>query len=135
MKLESTLRPNSGLLFAAPMLDAVLLLLVFFVLSSNFVVKSGIPVDLPVSSSILPPISGSHIITVLPGSSPRLFFNEQEIAFADLEAALDKDKASPDRRHVVILADRTAAFGVVMKISEAVTSRGFDLAYATMQYR
>jgi hypothetical protein len=33
------------------------------------------------------------------------------------------------------MADRTAAFGVVMKISELVTSRGFDLAYATMQYR
>jgi biopolymer transport protein ExbD len=133
MKLESTLRPNSGLLFAAPMLDVILLLLVFFVLSSNFVVKSGVRVDLPVSSSILPPVNSSHIITVLPGSSPRLFFNEREIAFADLEAALDQ--ASPERRHVVILADRTAAFGVVMKISELVTSRGFDLAYATMQYR
>ena len=115
------------------MLDVVLLLLVFFVLSSNFVVKSGVRVDLPVSSSILPPVNGSHIITVLPGSSPRLFFNEREIAFADLEVALDQ--APPDRRHVVILADRTAAFGVVMKISELVTSRGFDLAYATMQYR
>jgi biopolymer transport protein ExbD len=133
MKLESTLRPNSGLLFAAPMLDMVLLLLVFFVLSSNFVVKSGVPVDLPVSSSILPPANGSHVITVLPGASPRLFFNEREIAFADLEAALDE--ATPEHRHVVIMADRTAAFGVVMKISELVTSRGFDLAYATMQYR
>lgn len=115
------------------MLDMVLLLLVFFVLSSNFVVKSGVPVDLPVSSSILPPANGSHVITVLPGASPRLFFNEREIAFADLEAALDE--ATPEHRHVVIMADRTAAFGVVMKISELVTSRGFELAYATMQYR
>ncbi len=133
MKLESTLRPNSGLLFAAPMLDVIILLLVFFVLSSNFVVKSGVPVDLPVSSSILPPVSGSHIITVLPGNSPRIFFNEREIGFADLETALDE--ASPQHRHVVIMADRTAAFGVVMRISELVTTRGYDLAYATMQYR
>ena len=133
MKLESTLRPNSGLLYAAPLLDVVLLLLVFFLISSNFVVRSGVPVDLPVSSSILPPVENSHVITVLPGSSPRLYLNEREIQLSDLEAALEE--AKPERRHVIIMADRTAAFGVVMRISEMVTARGFDLAYAAIQYR
>jgi biopolymer transport protein ExbD len=133
MKLESTLRPNSGLLYAAPLLDVVLLLLVFFLLSSNLVVRSGVPVDLPVSSSILPPVEKSHVITVLPGNTPRIYLNEREIALSDLETFLDE--AKPDRRHVIIMADRTAAFGVVMRISEVVTARGFEAAFAAVQYR
>jgi len=133
MKLESTLRPNSGLLYAAPLLDVLLLLLVFFLLSSNLVVRSGVPVDLPVSSSILPPVDKSHVITVLPGNAPRIYLNEREIALSDLETYLDE--AKPDRRHVIIMADRTAAFGVVMRISEVVTARGFELAFAAVQYR
>ncbi len=133
MKLESTLRPNSGLLYAAPLLDVVLLLLVFFLLSSNFVVRSGVPVDLPVSSSILPPADKSHIITVLPGIAPRVFLNEREIQITELDAALED--AGAERRHVIIMADRTAAFGVVMRISEMVAARGFDVAFAAVQYR
>lgn len=131
MKLESTLRPSSGLLYAAPLVDVVLLLLVFFVLGSNFVVRSGMPVKVPTSSSILPPVEGSHVITVGPGYSPRIYVNEDEIALADLEEVLEG--LNREKRHVILMGDQTSMFGAVMEISELVTEQGFDLAYATTQ--
>ncbi len=133
MKLESTLRPSTGLLYAAPLLDVVMLLLVFFLLASNFVVRSGMPVRVPSSSSILPPVEGSHVITVAAGHAPRIFVNEKEVYFADLPGELEE--LSREKRHVILMADQTAIFGVVMEISELVAELGFDLAYATTQER
>jgi len=135
MKLTSTLKDHAAMLYAAPILDVVLLILVFFLLGSSLVLRSGIPVDIPKSTSSLPPIEASHVITVMRGTSPQIYFNEKEIEIDDLAAHLDQ--ASPDIRHVIIRADRDAAFGAIIDISNIVMSRdrGLELAYATKSDR
>ena len=44
MKLESHLPKQSPWLYTVPLLNTILLLLVYFLLTSNFVVQSGISV-------------------------------------------------------------------------------------------
>jgi len=129
MKLESSLRDQAGFLYTAPLLDVVLLLLVFFLLSTNFVLRSGVTVGVPRSKSSLPQIDRSHVITVMAGSSPRIFFNEDEVGFRDLGGRL-RD-ANREIRHVIIRADELAAFGVVMRISEFARELDYDVAFAT----
>ncbi len=135
MKLESTLRDNAAMLYAAPILDAMLLILIFFLLSSSLVLRSGIPVDIPKSASSLPPAEASHVITVLRGTSPQIYFNEKEIQLDDLADELDQ--ASSEARYVIIRADREAAFGAIIDISNIVLDkgRGLELAYATKSDR
>jgi len=53
MKLESTIAERAGFLYITPLFDSVLLVLVFFIFSSNIVSKSGVAVALPTSNSIV----------------------------------------------------------------------------------
>ena len=131
MKLESTLPSRATLLYSAPVLDVVLLLLIFFLLGSNFILKSGISVEVPFSESSLPPIDRSHIITLAPGENLRIYFNEDRVTMDELNERL-AERAATDKVHqVIIRADQSAAFGSVIKISNIVLRHGYDLVYAT----
>ncbi len=130
MKLETVLDRRSGLLHIGPVVDVVLLLLIFFLLGSSFTLQSGVAVDLPESGAILRPMGRAHVITVSAGSAPRLYLNEQEVTLESLPGALEllKDKSS----NVIVRADRLAAYGMVMDISNIALGLSFEVAYATV---
>lgn len=131
MKLESTLPTRANFLYSAPVLDVVLLLLIFFLLGSNFILKSGISVEVPFSNSSLPSIDRSHIITLAPGENLRIYLNEDRVTLDELSERLENN-ASADKVHqVIIRADQSAAFGSVIEISNLVLRHGYDLVYAT----
>ena len=130
MKLESTITERAGFLYLAPLLDGVLLLLVFFVLfGSSFVLKSGVQVNLPASSSALPSARDTHIITVMKGTPPKLFFNESRVDINQLTSRLAAGKL--DSSQVTILADRDASFGDVMETAFLALKLGYEVAYGT----
>ncbi len=129
MKLESTLPRRTAPLYTAPLLDAVLLLLIFFLLGSNFILKSGIAVDLPFSDSSLPAVERSHIVTIVPGELTRYYFNEDRVSLEDLDVRLAG--GVEQTRQVILLADSRVPYGTVMEVSNLVLKHGYDLAYAT----
>ncbi|MCB1091574.1 MAG: biopolymer transporter ExbD [Verrucomicrobiae bacterium] len=129
MKLESTLPNRTAPLYTAPLLDAILLLLIFFLLGSNFILKSGIAVDLPYSDSSLPVGERSHIVTIVPGETTRYFFNETRVTLEELEERLAS--SIEQSRQVILLADRRVDYGTVMSVSNLVLRHGYELAYAT----
>jgi biopolymer transport protein ExbD len=116
-------------LYTAPLLDAILLLLIFFLLGSNFILKSGVAVELPFSDSSLPSAARSHIITVSPGETTRVFFNEDRVTLEELDTRLAEeiDRA----RQVILLVDIRTDFGTAMKLANAVLRHGYELAFAT----
>lgn len=129
MKLESTLSDRAAPLYTAPLLDVILLLLIFFLLGSNFILKSGIAVDLPYSDSSLPVAERSHIVTIVPGETVRYYFNETRVTLDDLDLRLGE--ATEQIRQVILLADQRVEYGTVMNVSNLVLKHGYDLAYAT----
>lgn len=131
MKLESTLPNRAAFLYSAPVVDVVLLLLIFFLLGSNFILKSGISVEVPFSESSLPPIERSHIITLAPGENLRIYFNEDRVTLDELSEKLEKNATTDKVHQVIIRADQSAAFGSVIEISNIVLRHGYDLVYAT----
>lgn len=133
MKLESTLKTHPVVLQTAPILDVVLLLLIFFLLGSRFVVQSGISVELPTSSSALPAVGVAHVITVTGGAVPQIYLNEDAILLPNLAEALENQSSRV--RQVILRIDRTAPHGVVMEISNIVIGQGFELFEATTPER
>ncbi len=131
MKLESSLKDNAGFLYTAPLLDVVFLLLVFFLLGSGFVLKSGVSVTVPASAASLPPIGASHVVTVLPGATPQLYFNEHKIRLEELGEYLDRSGA--EIRHVIVRADQMAPHGLVVSVTNVIHERGMEIAYATIR--
>jgi len=133
MKLTHGIQPKGALLFVAPLTDAVLLLLAFFLLSSGLVHRSGISVELPASSSRLPSLAQASILTITAESPPRLFLDGQSLAPHQLSRALEDQSVTS--RSLIIYADQNASHGNVMAAANTALSLGFDIAFATRDLR
>lgn len=129
MKLESNLNMRPDFLYLAPLLNVVMLLLIFFLLNSNFIVRSGIRVDLPVSASSLKPVERAHAITITAGDVPEVWLGESKVAPGDLKSSLKA--VLSECRYVIISADKSAPFGLVQEVQNAALAAGCEIAMAT----
>ncbi len=129
MKLVTHLQPPGPALYIAPLLNTVLLLLIFFYLGSSFVVQSGVSVQLPESASRLSGFDRSHVISIPAGPDRITYYDGTRVSLVELRAILEKVK--PSERRVIIHADQQATFGHVMEINSMALSLGFEVAHAT----
>jgi biopolymer transport protein ExbD len=129
MKLQSTLTLRPDFLYLAPLLNIVLLILIFFLLNSNLVVRSGIRVELPVSSSSLKPVERAHMVTITSGDTPSVWLDDKPVFTGDLTSALEAVKS--ETRYVVVNADQAVPHGMVQRVQNAVLAAGCELAMGT----
>jgi len=129
VKLESTLSDRAGMLYTAPLVDVILLLIIFFLFGSNLVLKSGVEVNLPSSSSSLPSAEDAHIITLIPTETAEFYFNDERVDIEKLAGKLEE--ALKRSNQVVILGDEAVDYGVVMGIARLVLNSGFEVSFAT----
>ena len=116
MKLVSTLSDRAGMLYTAPLMDVILLLIIFFLFGSNLVLKSGVEVRLPSSNSVIPSAEDAHIVTLIPTEKTEFYFNDERVDLEKMEEKLaDALKRSEE---VVILSDEAADYGAVMHVAE-----------------
>ncbi len=129
MKLVSHLPQQSPWLYIAPLLNAILLLLVYFLFSSGFVVQSGITVTKPQSASRLSGFDRAHIITLAAGSNAPIYFNGQRVAMTDLRGKIESQKDG--ERRVIVHADKWAPYDRVVAVSNIALECGFEVALST----
>ncbi|HUF63356.1 MAG TPA: biopolymer transporter ExbD [Verrucomicrobiales bacterium] len=139
MKLESSLPQPHGLLFLAPVLDAILVLSVFLLIGSRFVEQSGVAIELPVTRSAMPALGRAHIITISGSSSPQIFLDQERITLEALRRRVSPAEAafaaaSPTGGGSItylLRADQAVPIATVMAVSEAVLAGGHRLVFAT----
>src|SRR6056297_1723439 len=119
------------MLYTSPLIDVVLLLIIFFLFGSSLVLKSGVDVSLPRSSSALPSAEDAHIITLIPGKTAEIYFNDERIGLDRLGEKLDEGVGRS--RQVILLGDESISYGTVMNVSRFILKRGFELSFATQQ--
>lgn len=119
------------MLYTSPLIDVVLLLMIFFLFGSNLVLKSGVDISLPRSSSALPSAQDAHIIMLIPGKTSEIFFNEERIDLSLLDEKLEEGEKRS--RQVILLGDESISYGVVMNVSRFILNRGFELSFATQE--
>lgn len=130
MKLESHLPRQSPWLYITPLLNAILLLLVYFLFSSGFVVQSGITVEKPRSSSRLTGFDRAHIITIAPGNEVPMYFDGKRLSFEELRQQLLESRAG--ERRVIIHHDRQSPSGRVVEVINLAQELGFEAALSTV---
>lgn len=128
MKLHSYLPQQGVRIYIAPLLNGILLLLIFFLLGSSFVIQSGVSVRLPKSASRLTGFDRAHVITVA-AAETSLYFDGRPVTPNELRNQLIEKKS--ENRRIIIHADEMAPFGRVLEVSNAALSLGYDIAYAT----
>ena len=133
MKLHSYLPPQSARIYIAPLLNGILLLLIFFLLGSTFVVQSGVNVKLPESASRLTGFDRAHVITISTNADHNLFLDGKPVSPEELKKKLTEKKR--DTRRLIIHADQMAPFGRVLEVSNTALALGYEIAYATQPPR
>ena len=109
-----------GQLDMAPLIDVVFQLLIFFMLTSNFVLQPGISVKLPkaITSEV---ISSENLVITLTGQD-LLFLNEAPITLAELTTQIKQ--AAEDKKTVLLRADSSASLGRVVEIWDLCRNAG-----------
>ena len=93
-----------------PLIDVVFLLLIFFMLSSQFVYNTSIKVKLPKAST--GEIAQDEPLTITITKESELFLDDKYIKFEDLHKIFKAIKNSS----VSIVADKDSPFGSVIKV-------------------
>lgn len=129
MKLVSHLPKQSPWLYITPLLNAILLLLVYFLFSSGFVVQSGISVEKPRSSSRLTGFDRAHIITIAGGQDAPMYFDGRRMSLEELRTNLEQKRDG--ERRILLHADRYATTGRFTEISSLAMALGYEVALST----
>ncbi len=111
-RLKRRTEIKKGQLDMAPLIDVVFLLLIFFMLTSNFVIQPGIKVKLPkaVTSEVL----SSRNLTITLTGQDLLFLNDKPSNIADLTREIRV--AAEENKMVLLKADSSSSLGRVVEV-------------------
>lgn len=124
MKFKRKTALEKGRLDVAPLVDVVLLLLIFFMLTSSFITPSGLRVDLP-SASAVEPQDRDHLTVVISEDS-EIFIEEQPVPLEDLQDRLAASLAAFPGRTLILKADRGSRHGTVVRVMSLARDLGWE---------
>ena len=133
MKLESHLPSQTFWLYLGPVLNVLLVLLIFFLLGSSFVMQSGVSVKLPQSSSRLSGFDRAQVITVTASGENPFYFNGRPVTLEQLRIELNGKKS--ESRKAIVHPDDMAPFGRAQQALNVALALGYEVAYATQPTR
>lgn len=93
------------------LLNVILLALMFFFISSSFVLQPGVRVRLPIASFTDGVPYGSRVLTLT--QSGMVFFNDERIAMDRLESALARTVGEAP---LLIEADEGTSYGILVEV-------------------
>ena len=104
--------------------DIVMLLLIFFLLTSQFVIQTGVKVKLPGSKTNEQTASSQLIVTLT--SAGGIFAGRDEVTIEELPARLALMKGEGKEQNLVIRADKSVPVELVIKVIDAAKATNID---------
>lgn len=132
MKLRRSIYTVKTLPDITPLVDVVLLLLIFFLLTSSFVFQPGIKIDPPYGSGA-GGANTRHIISISAQNPPLIFFNDQITTLETLEKKLGRLARRQPNTTLVIKADQAVPHGLVTEVMNFSLNAGLPVLIATQR--
>ena len=104
------------------LIDIVFLLLIYFLLTTNFMVEEGIKIKLPQAKAAAPQVE--EVITVYVDRQGRAFLGTREVSMAALFEGLKEMIGSKEDKMVVVRADRAVILNKAVKVMDVVKAAG-----------
>ncbi|MCK4485972.1 MAG: biopolymer transporter ExbD [Desulfobacterales bacterium] len=104
------------------LIDIVFLLLIYFLLTTNFMVEEGIKIKLPQARAAAP--QTEEVITVYVDQQGRAFLGAEEVSVARLFDRLKEMIGGKDNKLVVIRADRAVILNKAVKVMDIAKAAG-----------
>jgi biopolymer transport protein ExbD len=117
----------------APMLDFVLNLLIFFIITAIFVKEYGLDVNRPTNVQA-PDNQDSKSIQIQVLDTGEVFFNNRIVDVRAIRANVEREKALASDIGVLIVADAAAKTGVIMSAVDQVRLGGiYNITFSTSE--
>jgi biopolymer transport protein ExbD len=116
-------RPRSAVtLPIAALIDIVFLLLIYFLLTTNFMVDEAIDLKLPQARASAPQLEQQ--ITLYVDTEGRVFLGREEVSLDDLYRRIKERIAGSKDAQVVIKADRQVILNQAVKVMDLAKAAG-----------
>lgn len=114
-----------------PMIDVVFLLLIFFMISTTFIEKPGLKIDLPDSAAQQLKQEEKEVQVYLTAQG-EIFLKRQQVSLDELTQKLAEFGPLAKRMTFLLMADKDALHGKVIELMDLAKTSGFEkLAIAT----
>lgn len=123
MKFQRATKPLAEFSFSS-LTDIVMLLLIFFILTSQFVVQTGVKVQLPDSKKNEQTPPSKFVVTI--DKDGATFIGPDPVPLAELAGAftlMKQDEADPN---LIIRADKEVPVELVIKVIDSAREAGID---------
>jgi len=104
------------------LIDIVFLLLIYFLLTTNFMVEEGIKIKLPQAKAAAP--QTEEVITVYVDQEGRAFLGTEEVSLARLFDRIKEMIGGRENKLVVIRADRAVILNKAVKVMDIAKAAG-----------
>lgn len=123
MKFKITSEPLSIFSYSS-LTDIVMLLLIFFLLSSQFVINTGVKVKLPGSKTNEQSEPSKLVVTLT--NNGGVFVGGEQVSMDALSSKLIAMKSSSKEDNLIIRADKSIPLEMVIKVIDAARSSGVE---------
>jgi biopolymer transport protein ExbD len=136
MQFRRRLSPNANV-DLIPMIDVVFQLVVFFMVSSTFIMTPGIALDLPESSSSEPVVINRVVVTVV--SNDQLYLNRDRVSFEELgellaELDTQDERLEGEARSAIIEANSEVSYATIVSVLDVMRRHGYrGIALRTLE--
>ncbi|MBN2016950.1 MAG: biopolymer transporter ExbD [Candidatus Cloacimonetes bacterium] len=104
------------------LIDVVLLLLIFFMVSTNFIEQPGMKLDLPDAESAASSEKNEMEIIIQPDGS--IFFNGEPITLEELRTQFGKFSTEASEKSLLLKADENVKHGTVVEVMDIARVEG-----------
>lgn len=105
-----------------PLVDIVLVLLIIFMVTANFIVRDSVEVDLPRAANGGETVQG--LVNVVMDKDAKLYFDGAEVTEAELSQRVSDALAKDKETRAIISADQSINYGRVMHLIDVVKGQG-----------
>jgi biopolymer transport protein ExbD len=126
VKLSRTLKFHPALFSFIPLVNVIFLGVVFFAMSSRFVLQPGMSIALPASAFTLSPQQTAQIVSITSAPVAAIYHRNEKVTIEELRQRLGS--ARTKERSLIIKAYRRTPYDLVV----AITNEGLKLGYSVM---
>lgn len=126
MQFRRRLKPTATVEIV-PLIDVVFQLVVFFMVSSTFILTPGISLTLPDSSTAEPVVMSRLVVTIV--AEDEIYLNKDRHSLASFEEALagftEREEVSK-LQTAVVEGDQTVSYSLMVHILDVLRTYGFE---------
>jgi biopolymer transport protein TolR len=105
-----------------PLVDVVLVLLIIFMVTANFIVRETMEVDLPRAANAGETVQG--LVAVVMDKQGRLYLDGEQVSESELRAKVAASVKKDAETRAILSADQALPYGEVMHLIDVVKGEG-----------